>query len=144
VGYPTNIVDGGGTSHKARVTHAGELVVAIGDDSTFHTASTASNNVAVNVVPPLPGKNFIITAIILSGDRSIGVNGAITDVFEADTDTSGTIDTQIYQDEIGKQDRAVIPALHIKVSAGKWVNVKSDDVIVRANIAGYYESAISD
>lgn len=132
------IIDGG---RSVKTTDAGQMVVGALDFSTFYTASAVVNDTAVNVVPPKSGKYFVITAIVLSGDRSIGANGAIADVFESTTSpTSGVVDTQIYQDEIAKQTRSVLTGLNIKVSQGSWVNVKADDVIVRCNIAGYYVS----
>ena len=121
------------------ISKRGQLVTAPLDFSTFYQGSTASNNVAVNVVGPKAGSQFIITDIILAGDRSIGANGAVVDIFENSVGpTDGTITKQIYQDEIAKQTRAVLTGLNLIVSAGRWVNVKSDDVIVRCNIAGYY------
>ncbi len=127
---------------KAIVTPRGQVVTSPLDFSKFYLGSTASANVAVNVVPPKTGKCFIITTIILSGDRSIGVNGAVTDVYENTTGpTDGTVHTQIIQEEIAKQTRMVASDVNIIVPQGAWVNVKSDDVIVRCNIAGYYVDA---
>jgi len=126
----------------ARITNSGELADAPLFTSKFYLGSTASNNVAVNVIPPVEGMCFIITAIILSGDRSVGASGAVTDLYENSIGpTSATVETQIIQEEIAKQTRMTATGLHIKVSQGVWVNVKSDDVIVRANIAGYYVKA---
>jgi len=135
-----SIVDGTGGDYKMKVSALGRAAVGPLDFSLFYTAATASNNVAVNVIPPLPGKCFIITDLVLSGDRSIGQDGAITDIYETDSATDTNIVKQIYQDEIAKQTRAVLSGLNIQVTVGKWVNIKSDDVIVRANIAGYYVS----
>tara|TARA_R110000796_G_scaffold99871_1_gene208287 strand:- start:2789 stop:3211 length:423 start_codon:yes stop_codon:yes gene_type:complete len=132
----------GSSNSAALVSKLGQLIVAPLAFSTFYTNQTAVNNIAVNVVPPKTGKCFVITAIVLSGDRSIGASGAITDVFENTLGpTSATITKEIYQDEIAKQTRATIPDLNILVTQGSWVNVKSDDVIVRANISGYYVDA---
>lgn len=132
------ISDGKGMDYHAKVTSRGELVTGPIDFSLFYTATTLVNDTAVNVVPPVTGKKFIITIMVLSGDRSIGANGAVTDIFEADSATSGTIVRQLYQDEIAKQTRAVLPVTYVQVGAGRWINVKSDDVQVRCNIAGYY------
>jgi hypothetical protein len=125
-----------------KVTGAGALGVGPVSDSKFYLGTTIANNVAVNVVLPKSGQKFIITAIILSSDRSVGQDGAVTDVYENDTGpTQTTITTEIIQEEIAKQTRMVATGLHIEVAEGRWVNVKSDDVIVRCNIAGYYVSA---
>jgi hypothetical protein len=124
---------------SAKITDLGGVGSADLKPSKFRLGSTASNNVAVNIIPPLAFRMFVITAIILSGDRSIGNDGAVTDIFETSIGpTDGTIETRILQEEIAKQTRMVISGLEIHVTPGVWVNVKSDDVIVRANIAGYY------
>jgi hypothetical protein len=121
------------------VTKRGQLVTSPLAYSEFYTAVTVSNDVPVNVIAPKTGKNFAITDIILSGDRSIAANGAVVQVYENSTGPTGTAITKlIYTDEISKQTRAVLTGLNIIVTAGRWVNVVSDDVQVRANIAGYY------
>jgi hypothetical protein len=94
-----------------------------------------------NLLGPKAGKRFVITEIILTGDRSIALNGAITQVYEASDDSTATVSKLIYEDEIGKQTRAVLTGLNIIVSEAVWVNVVADDVIVRANVAGYYIDA---
>jgi hypothetical protein len=128
-----------GNTARAKVSESGQLVTGDLDFSTFYLGSTTVNDTAVNVVPPKMGHTFIITAIILSSDRSVGANGAVTDVFENETSgTDGTITKQIIQEEIAKQTRMTATGLNIEVGEGRWVNVKSDDVIVRCNIAGYY------
>lgn len=126
-------------------TKRGEVVTAPLAHSTFYLGATASNNVAVNIIPPLPNKKFIITAMIISGDRSIGANGAVTDIFENSVGpTDGTVTKQIIQEEIAKQTRMVATGLYIIVNAGRWINIKSDDVIVRANVAGYYVDELEE
>lgn len=130
---------GGKNKNSPQITNRGQLVTGALSFEKFYLGSTIANNTAVNVVPPVTGKCFVITSIILSGDRSIAVNGAVTDVFENLTGpTDGTVNTQIIQEEIAKQTRMTATGLNILVSRGAWVNVKSDDVIVRCNIAGYY------
>jgi len=135
-------VKGGRTGNQVEVTPVGELAVGDLHFSKFYLGSCIANGVAVNVVPPLAGKKFIIKSIILSGDRSIGASGAVTDIFESTTGpTSGTIDVQIIQEEIAKQTRMNTTPLNIVVTEGSWVNIKADDVIVRCNISGYYVDA---
>lgn len=131
-----------GQTAETKVSDEGALATGDVAFSKFYLGSAIAANTAVNVVPPKVGYKFIIKAIILSGDRSIGVNGAITDVFENTTGpTDGTVVAQIIQEEIAKQTRMVATGLSIEVTQGSWVNVKADDVIVRCNIAGFYVPA---
>jgi hypothetical protein len=127
---------------RALVNKNNQLVTGDIEFSKFYTAQNASDNVAVNVVAPKAGKNFVITAIILSGDRAIAANGAVTDIFENDTGpTDGTVNKQVITEEIAKQTRMVATGLNIKVTEGRWINMKADDTVVRVNIAGYYIDA---
>ena len=125
-----------------RVTPRGQVVVAPLEYSKFYLGATASNNVAVNIVGPKTGRLFVIDSIVLSADRSIGATGVIIDIFESTTGPTGaTVDVQIIQQEMIKQSALAIPDLNILVAEGSWVNLKSDDVIVRCNISGYYVKA---
>ena len=136
---------GGRFGKGPEITRRGQLVTAAISFERFYLGTTIANDTAVNVVEPRDGKNFIITSIILSSDRSVGANGAVTDIFENSLGpTSGTITKEIIQEEIAKQTRMTATGLNIIVTAGRWVNVKSDDVIVRCNIAGYYVDEIPD
>jgi hypothetical protein len=132
-------VVGGNKRREATVTDFGQLVTSPLSFSQFYNAATVSNNVPVNVIQPAKRQKFIITDIILSGDRSVGANGAVTTVYE--NNISGTDTTQqkvIITEEIAKQTRMVATGLNIEVTEGRWVNIVSDDVIVRCNIGGYY------
>jgi hypothetical protein len=130
---------GGVTNASPRITKRGQFVTGPLDFEQFYLGSAIANDTAVNVVPPKTGKCFVITAIILSGDRSIANDGAVTDIFENGTGpTDGTITRQIIQEEIGRQQRMVATGLNIIIQPGRWINVKASDVIVRCNIAGYY------
>jgi hypothetical protein len=133
---------GGHNKASPNITDRGQLVTGALDFEKFYLGATAVNDTAVNVVEPKTGKCFVITAIIISADRSVAVNGAVTDVFENTIGpTDGTVSKQIIQEEIAKQTRMTATGLNIIVTQGAWVNVKSDDVIVRCNIAGYYVDA---
>lgn len=132
-------VVGGNKRREVTVTDFGQLVTSPLSFSQFYNAATVSNNVPVNVIQPAKRQKFIITDIILSGDRSVGANGAVTTVYE--NNVSGTDTTQqkvIITEEIAKQTRMVATGLNIEVTEGRWVNIVSDDVIVRCNIGGYY------
>ena len=123
----------------AEITKRGQVVVAPLDFSTFYSAQTAANNVPVNVTIPNTRKSFIMTDIVLAGDRSIGASGAVTKIYENSVGPTDTAITKlIYEDEIAKQTRAILTGLNIIVTEGVWINVVSDDVIVRCNIGGYF------
>ena len=132
-------VEIGKQNNTVEVTGRGELVVGPRFPSKFYTNTTTVANTPVNVITPKTNKIFIITAIILAGDRSIGANGAVVNVYESRVSgTDTTIETEIYQDEIAKQTRTILTNLYIETSVGRYINIKSSDVQVRANISGFY------
>lgn len=138
-------VVGGEKRNEATVTDFGQLVTSPLAFSTFFNASTISNNVPVNVIEPAKRRKFIITDIIISGDRSVGVNGAVTAIYESNVSGTDTVQTKlIITEEIAKQTRMVATGLNIEVTEGRWVNVVSDDVIVRCNIGGYYVKIVEE
>lgn len=126
-------------NNTVQVSDRSELIVGPRKPSNFYSATTTVNNTPVNVVPPRSGQIFIITAIVLSGDRNIAANGAVVDLYESDiSGTDSIIETEIYQDEIARQTRAILTGVYIATSPGRWINVKSDDVQIRANVSGFY------
>lgn len=136
----TRIIDGDG--RNAKITGRNQLVVSPLDYSTFYNSENASDNVAVNVLLPKTRMRFVITDIILAGDRAIAANGAVSQVYENFVGpTDSTVTTLIYKDEIAKQTRAVLTGLNIIVTEGAWVNLIADDTVVRANIGGYWIDA---
>jgi len=83
-------------------------------------------------------QRFVIVGLILNTNKDIGVNGAIIDIYEANTNDSTTIDKQILKLNLLKnQTTTVIPIL-FGVTEGKFVNGKTDDTIVNVSIVGYY------
>ena len=136
-------IAGGKKRNEALVTDLGQLVVAPFSPSNFYLGSTVSNNVPVNVVIPKKKHKFIITSIIMSADRSVAQNGAVTTIYENGIGPTGTaVEKVIITEEIAKQTRMTATGLNIEVTEGKWINVVSDDVIVRCNIAGYFVGAV--
>lgn len=128
--------------NTARISKRGEVSVGPIEFSQFYFALLGTDNTPVNVVVPKTRKIFIITAIVLAGNRNIGVNGSIVDIYESsDGPATATQTNLIYEDEIAKQTRSVLTMLNIKVSEGNWVNAVCDDDDVRVNIAGYYLDA---
>lgn len=125
---------------SAKVSKRGQTIVAPLAYSKFYFASAVVINTAYNLVIPKPGKKFVITDIILSADKGVsGTNGAIVELYEAETPNTLVVSTSIYTDEILKLDRVVLTGLNVLiVTEGRWINVKTNDNTVRASVAGYY------
>ena len=132
----------GVTGRVATVTDNHQLVTAPLSFSMFHSVTATVTGTGYNVIAPKSGKSFVITDIILGADRSVGLNGAIVDLYCATGPDEATVEISILQDEIAKQDKLILTGLNIFVDEGFWVNVKTDDNNVRANISGYYIPAV--
>jgi len=133
-----NIGDGSGGGSSVKVTPQGELLtrqLKFGE-SQFQALDTI--NTAFNFFKPRAGERFIITAALINTNKDIGVDGAIFDLYEADSETSTTIDKQLTKVSIIKNDTISIPGTFMAVSQGKFLNGKTDDAIVNVTITGYY------
>ena len=140
------ILDGAGKGISSRLTDQGELIVNKADYSSPYTADATVVNTGYNFIDlegssiePKTGKFFVITEILISCDRNVGAtSGALINVYEADSPTSITPTKEIVKDiEIVKNER-IFMTQNMRVTSGKWVNIKTDDNNVRATIWGYY------
>jgi len=133
-----NIGDGSGSGSSVKVSPQGELLIRQlkFDESKFQALDTI--NTAFNFFKPRAGERFIITAALINTNKDIGVNGAIFDLYEADSETSTTIDKQVAKVNMLKNNTIPIPGMFMGVSEGKFLNGKTDDAIVNVTITGYY------
>ena len=133
-----NIGDGSGGGSSVKVSPQGEFFtrqLKFGEGQ-FQALDTI--NTAFNFFKPRAGERFIITIALINTNKDIGVDGAIFDLYEADSETSTTIDKQLAKINILKNDVISIPGIFIAVSEGKFLNGKTDDATVNVTIGGYY------
>lgn len=135
------IIDGSGSGASATVTKRGELVTG---RAAFSTAFTVEANVidtAFNFVGPIQGQRFVISDILISANRSIGVNDAEVVLYEAIADDTITVATTILEIELAKNGQRDLTGLNLIVSEGVWVNIKTNDATIFATVMGYYVRA---
>lgn len=130
--------DGSGRGHEARVSSRGELIVAPLNFSAPYNALADVANTAYNLVTPISGQRFIITAILLYGNKNVGAADATVTLYEATSATTTTVDKAILTVEIPKNVSKDLTGLNLGVTAGRWINVKTDDDDVYCTIFGYY------
>ena len=73
----TTIKDGKGRGGEVCVTSRNQLVVAPLDFSTAYNVEADVINTAFNFVPPIAGKRFVITDILLYANKSVGASDAM-------------------------------------------------------------------
>lgn len=132
------LVDGRGTKVAAKVTEFGAQAVSPLKFSTPQSLELTAANVPGNFVSPTPGSSIVITDIILYGNRNIGVNDATVEIYEASgIDVTASIKT-IFKQEITKNEAIVMNGLNWVARPGAFLNAKSNDTIVFANLACYF------
>lgn len=137
------IADGSGTKNKARVTTRNQLVTAPLEFSNMFNAQAVAANTAYNVVLPKIGKQFIITDLILYGNKDVdNTNDATVVVYEASAIDSLVVDETIFNNEIPRRGDLPLTGLNIEVSSGAWVNIKTSSETIFINIGGYYVDAV--
>jgi len=72
----------------AKVTKFGQLVVAPLQYSIPVADEVDVANIAFNFIGPEQDQSIVITDIVLSADRNVGVNGADIVIYEADSPTT--------------------------------------------------------
>lgn len=127
----------GSNGRTVEVTGNGQLVTAplAYSDTAFQNMDVI--NTAYNFHEPTPGKRFVITGFIVSTNRNVGVNGAVIIFYEASAIDSLVVDKTILQFELLKNDRLPIVGTNFILTAGAFLNGKTDDDDVLATIAGY-------
>jgi len=138
---PAEIIDGQGTTARACVTSRGQLVVGPIAFSDAYAVTVNATATAFNFVGPIAGKRFVITDILLYANKGVGAADASVQLYEASSDTSTTEDKTILDIEMLKQTARDLTGLNLIVTAGKWVNIKTDDDTIFATIMGYYVNA---
>jgi len=133
---PTVIKDNN-SGISAKVTKFGQLVVAPLQYSTPVADEIDLANTGFNFVGPEQDKSIVITDIVLSADRNVGVNGADVVVYEASDTVTLTEDQIILDVDMVKQTTLAVNGLNLIVPEGKFVNAKSDDVNVKITIMFY-------
>lgn len=131
-----------GRENEASISGNGELITRAFDysDSSFQTIDAA--NTAFNFFKPKDGFQFVITGVVISGNKDIGVNGAVLTLYTATTATSTTAVKTPFEVEVPKS--TVLPFIIPNVIAGEeiFLNGKADDTTVRVGLFGYFVPAL--
>lgn len=125
------------TGNRATVTRFGQLITAPVDYSTPVSQKLEVINIAYNFIEPSMDQNIVITDIILTANRNVGANDATVVVYEADEVDELTSFKDIVNLEMIKQSNLVLTGLNMIVTAGKYVNAKTDDDDVFVTIMYY-------
>ena len=143
------IVDSHGTGNAASVNSDGSLHVGPVHSGTPYTSYADVINTGYTYdtldgtcISPMPGKVFKITSILIFADRSVGsTSGAVVNIYESDAPSSTTSTRHIIDSLELVKNTNIFMNVDIEVTAGKWVNIKTDDNNIGSTIIGYYADA---
>ncbi len=131
------------SDNRATITERGQVVVAPIDFSVPIEISLILDNVPVNIIEPQVNRQFIITEIIASADRNVGVNGSILEIYETDAIDSSTPTRDIVTLEIAKSAIVPITGLNWITNPAVWINAVMDDNNVTLTLSGYFVKTVS-
>ena len=96
------------------------------------------DNQVFNFVVPRAGQEFVISGLAISGNRDIGVNGSIVDIYATDSASNATATGGDIGFEVPKS--TVLPFIepNFLIAEGLFINGKCDDNSVRVNLFGYF------
>ena len=138
-GIDVRIKDGTGDSFGAKVSSIGEVIVCPFAYSDSYNATAAVINTAYNLVPPMTGNRFVITAINLYANQGVSnTSDATVTLYEATGTTITTVSKNIFVANMVRQDTITLTGINLILSEGKWLNIKTTDNTVIATILGYY------
>ena len=127
------------TGKHAKVSSIGELITRSFDYSTPVFHSLTVDNAADTWFKPQAGERLVLTDVIVQTDRNVATTGVTVDIYEASAEDSGTIDTQILQFDMGRQDVIILTGINfITAAEGKFINAKASDSNVLITISGFF------
>lgn len=127
-----------GLGRSVKISPQGELFVRQLKFGESQFQSLNAIDTAFNFFKPMASERFVVTGVIINTNKDVGVNGAIVDIYEANSTTSTTIDKQLFRINILKNDSISITNILLGVTEGKFVNGKTDDAIVNITLGGYF------
>ena len=142
-GIDVRIRDGKGTKNTVLVTSRGQLVSGPIEYSSAFTVTASVINTAFNFVPPVAGKKFVITDLLLDAGKTVSNTTAGTiEVYEATSIDTTTVARSILSVEMLRNTSRTITGINlITFNEGRWVNMKTTDATVTGTLLGYYVSA---
>ena len=130
------------TGQSVKVSSIGELITRSFDysDPIFH--SLIVDNTADTWFKPQAGKQLVMTDIIIQTDRNVATTGVTVDIYEASSENSTTVDKQLLQFDMGRQETIVLAGINFITSPeGRFINAKASDSNVLITISGFFVPA---
>jgi len=127
------------TVTAARVTTAGQLVTGnLAFDLTSFVQLAVDDQV-YNFYQPRAGRQFVISGIIATADKSVAANASATiEIYEGSSTSDATVDRALITFVLTQSTVLPMFPLNILVNEGKFVNARTDDNNIFLTVIGYY------
>lgn len=137
---PTVLIDPV-NGNKARVTEFGQLIVAPIAYSTPVTVEMSLIDTPYLFVCPVEGKSIVITSVVLTANKSVGVNDATINIYASDTDAGSVPVNPIVTLEMIKNSTLPLTGLNFIIPPGKFILATTSDNTIFAT-TGFYRVPI--
>lgn len=128
----------GANGEQAHVTPAGQLVVAPSNYSTSIFTKLDVADTAYNFIVPVSGKQIVITDIIATANKNVGVGDAALVIYEATAPDTLVVAETIFNTEMIKNSDKDLNGLNLITNSGVWINAKTDDDDIFLTLMYYY------
>lgn len=126
-----------GGTNEVFVTQIGQLTTAPFAYDLVVSKTITAVNTAVNFYPPVVGKQFVVTGILLNADRQVSQE-VVVDIYGATSITELTIGSGFMHVEMLKNSSRDVVGLNVLATEGIFINAKADDNDIFVTIMGYY------
>lgn len=125
------------TGNTATVSEYGQITVAPVDYSVTAQEKLTAINTAYTMIEPVDGKLIIVTDIILTANKNVGVNDATVTLYTTEVAGNLTPTGDLLELEMIQKSTLAINGINNKVEPGLYVNAKTDDNDVFVTIMYY-------
>lgn len=128
-----------GGLNEAGVSPHGELLTRAYNYSE-PTIKVLVDTTITNFVKPEDGRQFVLTGVYASADRSITAAGDVLEIYEAPTATSGTQDKLLFSLDLARQGNASPNLPPTLITAGKFINADRTNSagVITVTLTGYF------
>ena len=125
----------------ARVSEFGALAVAPLQYSTVFSTKMDTTGLAYTLIEPKGAHSIIITDIVMTGSKNVGVNNSLIEIYSVDTQGSLDASAGVFTSEVAKNASLVLNGLNFIIPEGRYLTAKIDDADVFIAIGYYYVPA---
>lgn len=130
------------TKNSATVTEFGQLVVSPVDYSSPVTAAMTIANSPYLLISPVEGKGVVITTVILTANRNVGVNDATVTLYTSDVADGIISANPEVQLEMIKSSSLPLAGLNLFIPEGRFIIAQTNDATVFVTL-GFYRVPVS-